>query len=144
MLGEFGKFITEGLTQGHLAIYALLALGAFGVAVTIERVRSLYFKYSIKVELFASQVRTLIIANKIEEAVALCAAQGTSLLPKVVKAILERSDRDDESIRTAYDLASMEMVPMITRRLGYLAMVANVATLVGLLGTINGLIQSFQ
>src|SRR4029077_15551315 len=70
--------------------------------------------------------------------------QGKALLPKLTKNILERADRDDESIKTAHDIASMEIIPLITRRLGYLAMIANVSTLIGLLGTIHGLIQSFQ
>ena len=57
---------------------------------------------------------------------------------------LERSDRDDEGIYTGLDIALSEVIPALGKRLGYLAMIANVATLVGLLGTILGLIQSFE
>lgn len=140
MFHDFGKFILDG----GVAVYGMLALACFAMAVTWERAQALYFKYTINSEVFLKQIRTMILNDKIEEAIAFCSAQKTALLPKVIKGILERADRDDENIRTAHDLSSMEVVPLITRGLGYLAMTANVATLIGLLGTIHGLIQSFQ
>lgn len=140
MFSEFGKFILEG----GVPVYGMLLLAGFAVAVSAERITCLFFKYGMKGDGFLQQIKMMIIGGRLEEAIAFCANQGTALLPKVVKAILERADRDDENIRTAYDIASMEVVPMITKRLGYLNMIANVATLIGLLGTIHGLIQSFQ
>ena len=62
----------------------------------------------------------------------------------IIKQILEKSDRDDETIYQAQDIAMSEVVPLYTKRLHYLSMLANVATLLGLLGTIHGLILSFQ
>jgi biopolymer transport protein ExbB len=140
MLREFFNF----LMRGDPAAICLVLLGLFGLAVTFERVRSLYFRYAIDDHQFMKQIKTFIVADKIEEAIAFCSSQGQPLLPKVIRSILTRADRDDENIKTAQDIAAMEIVPMVTRRLGYLAMVSNVATLVGLLGTIHGLIQSFQ
>lgn len=137
---EFGRYLVEGDPM----VYSMLFLATFAIVVIYERVQALFFQYSIKADTFLAQVRTLVVANKVEEAIALCTAQPTALLPKVVRMTLERSDRDDQSIKQAYDLACNEVIPLITRRLGYLAMVANVATLVGLLGTIHGLIQSFE
>src|SRR5690349_1695932 len=133
MFHDFGKFILEG----GVAVYGMLALAAFAVMVISERIRALYFTYPVKADGFLNQIRTLIMSDKVEDAIALCSAQGPALLPILVKAILERADRDDESIKTAHEIASMEIIPQITRRLGYLAMVANVATLIGLLGTIH-------
>lgn len=140
MFSEFGKFLIEG----GIPVYMLLFMGAFGIAVSVERFQSLFFKLTTKTEKFTEQIRTLVVSDKIEEAIAFCASQGTALLPKVVKSILERADRDDESIKNAHEIATMEVIPQVTKGLGYLAMIANVATLVGLLGTIHGLITSFQ
>ncbi|MFN9065701.1 MAG: MotA/TolQ/ExbB proton channel family protein, partial [Bdellovibrionales bacterium] len=57
---------------------------------------------------------------------------------------LEKADRDDETIFQSHDIAMAEAVPLYTKRLHYLSMLANVATQLGLLGTIYGLILSFQ
>ena len=130
--------------DGGVAVYGMLLLAAFGIAVTWERFKALYFDYGTDSNVFLKQMKTMIVTDKIEDAIVYCSSQGKALLPKMVKMILERADRDDESIKNAHEIASMEVVPLITRRLGYLAMIANVATLIGLLGTIHGLIQSFQ
>ncbi len=140
MFTDFGKFMSDG----GVPVYGMILLAMFGCAVIAERVYALYFKYSLKSEEFMKQIKTFLLNDKTEEAIALCASQKTSLLPKVVKSILERSDRDDQNIHNAHDIASMEVVSQVTKNLGYLAMIANVATLMGLLGTIHGLITSFQ
>jgi biopolymer transport protein ExbB len=140
MFHDFGKFISDG----GVSVYGMLFLAAFAIAVIYERVKALYFDYGTDSNVFLKQMKTMIVGDKVEDAILYCSGQGKALLPKMVKMILERADRDDESIKNAHDIASMEVVPLITRRLGYLAMVANVATLIGLLGTIHGLIQSFQ
>ncbi|MEI7973650.1 MAG: MotA/TolQ/ExbB proton channel family protein, partial [Bdellovibrio sp.] len=64
-------------------------------------------------------------------------------LADAFKTILEKSDRDDDAIFQAHDISMSENVPRLTKRLHYLSMLANVATLMGLLGTIHGLILSF-
>ncbi len=140
MFTDFGQF----LKIGGLPVYAMIGLAIFAFAVSFERVQALYFNYSVDPDVFLKHIKGLILSDKTEEAIAYCASQGKALLPKAIKMILERADRDDESIHNAHDIASMEVVPLITKRLGYLAMVANVATLIGLLGTIHGLIESFQ
>lgn len=136
--------LKQRILEGDLAVFGALAMLVFAIVVMVERIYSMYFKYSVKGETFMSQIKTLILADKIEEAINLCAAQGSALVPQVVKMVLQRSDRDDSSIRAGFDLGCQETVPQVTKRLGYLAMVSNVATLLGLLGTIHGLIQSFQ
>jgi biopolymer transport protein ExbB len=64
-------------------------------------------------------------------------------LANAFKTILEKADRDDDAIFQAHDIAMAETVPALTKRVHYLSMLANVATLMGLLGTIHGLILSF-
>ncbi|MBK9293022.1 MAG: MotA/TolQ/ExbB proton channel family protein [Oligoflexia bacterium] len=140
MLTSFGKFILEG----GVPVYLMLGIIIFGITVVYERVNSLFFKFTIKTDDFMKHLKSLLLSDKIEEAIAFCSSQGQAMLPKVIKNILERSDRDDENIRNAHDIASMEVIPQITKGMGYLVMIANVATLLGLLGTIYGLIMSFQ
>ena len=56
---------------------------------------------------------------------------------------LKRANQSKEQIQDALEASILEVVPMIEKRLSYLALCANLSTLLGLLGTIQGLIQSF-
>jgi biopolymer transport protein ExbB/TolQ len=110
----------------------------------LDRVKSLFFDLSIKTYEFISQVRSLIVSGQIEEAVTFSDANRKAPVAHIVKAIVERADRDEESIRKGMEISFSEILPKVTQRLGYLAMISNVVTLIGLLGTITGLILAFE
>ncbi len=61
-----------------------------------------------------------------------------------MKAGLLKAARDEHEIKTALEITLIDCAGLVTQRIGYLAMIANVATLFGLLGTIMGLISSFE
>ena len=63
---------------------------------------------------------------------------------KVAHTILARNETDEEKLLNAADGATMIVLPRLSRRLPYLAMLANSATLLGLLGTIFGLTTAFS
>lgn len=123
---------------------AIGGLGLFACALIIERVKALYFTYSINAEGFMTKLMKLVEDEKMDEAIIFCAANEKKPLAHVMKRVLERSDRDDSAIEQSLDIAASEVAPGIGRNLGYLAMVSNVVTLVGLLGTVVGLIMSFK
>jgi biopolymer transport protein ExbB len=123
---------------------AISLLGLFGLALIFERARALFFTYSINAEVFMTKVMKLVESDKVDEAITYCAANEVKPLAHVVKRILERSDRDDQAIEQSLDIAASEVAPRLSRNLGYLMMVSNVVTLVGLLGTVVGLIMSFK
>jgi biopolymer transport protein ExbB/TolQ len=95
-------------------------------------------------EEFTRKIFSLVMANRVEEAIVSCAQLENKPFARGIKLILEKSDRDDEALFQAQDVAMAEILPQITKRIHYLSMLANVATLMGLLGTIHGLILSFQ
>lgn len=132
------------IQQSGLVGWIIMLTGGAVVALVIERARTFYFKYTMNVEDFTSKIQTLVLSRKHEEAVVVCAQLEDKPLAHAFKMILEKSDRDDETIFQAQDIAMSEVMPLYTKRLHYLSMLANVATLLGLLGTIHGLILSFQ
>ena len=119
-------------------------MGIAGLALIVERIKVLYFDYAIKTDEFMRQVKSLVMKDQVDEAITFCAANENSPIAHVVKGVLQRSDRDDEGINQGLDIALSEIIPNLGKRLGYLAMIANVATLLGLLGTVTGLILSFN
>ncbi len=124
--------------------WIIVASGLFALALIVERVKALYRDYHMAPDGFMQQVRGMVMKDRVEDAISLCSKYHDKPLAHVVKSILERSDRDDESINQGMDIAMAEVIPRLGKRLGYLAMLSNVATLLGLLGTIQGLIQAFN
>jgi biopolymer transport protein ExbB len=62
----------------------------------------------------------------------------------VVKSALLHADRDEQTMRLAVQEAALIEIPVLERRLGSIAAIAQVAPLVGLLGTLLGMITTFQ
>jgi biopolymer transport protein ExbB/TolQ len=91
-----------------------------------------------------SQIEALLTKGNLQGALDFCASNEKPLLPRVVKAGLLKAARDESEIRASLEVAILDAQGLITQRIGHLAMIANVATLFGLLGTIAGLISSFE
>jgi len=135
--------VTAFQTGGVWMIFISIAL-AFSLAFSLERLIRLFFQYNVDGASFMFEVQKYILANDLDGAIRLCNGTGNAALPKVIKAGLQRASRDETQIQNAIDAASLETIPKLERRLPYLALIANIATLLGLLGTITGLIKSFS
>lgn len=139
-MGAVAKFYSEGGAWMH----PILGMSIIGLGVIIERFIFLYFKYNINAAAFMAQIQKLVMANNIDRAIKLCNAAPSAALPKVVKAGLTRANKGPEEIQNAVEEATLEIVPVVTKRTTVLAQIANIATLLGLLGTILGLITAFE
>ena len=139
MLNPVTKF-----QEGGFFMYPILGCAVFAMAIAFERLFYILFRANINATAFMAQIQKLIMANNIDRAIKLCNAEPHAALPKVVKAGLTRANRTEKEIENAIDEATLEIGPAINKRTSYLSMLANVATLLGLLGTIMGLIQAFD
>lgn len=139
----FSQMLSSAFQAGGWAMWAIAASFCIAAALTIERFWRLFFHYNVDGSSFMFEVQKYILANDLDGAIRLCNGAGKAALPKVIKAGLQRASRDEQQIQNAIDASSLEMIPKLERRIPYLAMIANVATLFGLLGTIMGLIKSF-
>jgi biopolymer transport protein ExbB/TolQ len=140
MLGEMAKFYTDG----GFFMHPIAFVSVFGIAIAIERFIFLFFKYNINANQFMAQIQKLVMANNIDRAIKLCNAAPSAALPKVIKAGLTRANKGETEIANAVEEATLEVIPNITKRTPTLQQVANIATLLGLLGTIIGLIKAFE
>ena len=122
----------------------IVLVGIFGLYLVFDRYRALYVEYAMPAEPFVNQILKLIDQDKIEEAITLCAANEKKPLAHVTKRILEKSDRDDHAIEASLDIAASEVAPKLMKGLGHVSMTSNVVTLIGLLGTVVGLITAFR
>ena len=136
--------IAKAMSEGGIWMYIILATSIVGVGIMIERFVMLFFKYNINATAFMAQIQKLVMANSIDKAIKLCNAEPNASLPRVLKAGLTRANRSEIEIQNAVDESVLEVFPQLNKRTSFLPMLANVATLTGLLGTIQGLIQAFE
>jgi len=140
---SFMQGIVASFQAGGSWMIPIAVSFAISIAFTLERMVRLFLQYNVDGASFMFEVQKFILANDLDGAIRLCNGAGNAALPKVVKAGLQRASRSDEQIQNAIDAASLEVIPRLERRLPYLALIANISTLLGLLGTISGLIRSF-
>lgn len=132
------------LERGGGWMYLILATSIVGIGIIIERFIFLFFKYNINASAFMAQIQKLVMTNNIDRAIKLCNAAPSAALARVVKAGLTRANKGEIQIQNAIEEATLEVLPNIQKRTGALQAVANIATLMGLLGTIVGMIKAFD
>jgi len=131
-------------TQGGSVMYVIAAFSVLSIAVMIERAFFILFRYNINGPAFMKKIQKLVEARNYDRAIQLCNAAPKAALSMVLKAGLQRAGREQREIQNAVDEAALELLPKLQKRTGYLQVFANVATLLGLLGTIVGIIGAFQ
>ena len=126
-----------------LFIYPSMLIAALGFGIAIERLMFLNRARSANRQLWG-QVQPLLQAGQLKEVMGL-ASKSDAAIGKLVSNGLERlsTSRKREDIDAAMEEGMMEIVPRLEKRTHYIATFANVITLVGLLGTIMGLIKAF-
>lgn len=131
------------LTHGGIFPYINIVVTALALAIIIERAIAL-FRYNISGEPFMNQLVRLVREGQIDRARKLCQAAPNSVLAQVMKAGLDRSNHGEAEISSAMEESLLHVTPMVSKRIPSLFPLANIATLVGLIGTISGLIKSFS
>src|SRR5262252_2350609 len=126
---------------GGWAMWIILFWLICSIAVIAERAVYL-FGSSINKDVFLATMQKCILAGDIAKAVKMCSAANAPLA-RIVQAGLVKVNRPDEEVQAAMDEAALRELPKISARTAYLALLANLAMLSGLLGTVTGLIKSF-
>lgn len=139
---EFLNQFTGFIQGGGVFMYIILAVWGVGLAIALERYSKLSKRYDVDGPSFMNEIQRYVLSNDIQGAIRVCS--GTlAALPKVLKSGLKRANSKPEQIQNALDATALEVVPKVELRLNYLQLVANISTLLGLLGTIQGLIITF-
>ena len=135
--------VWEFMHDGAPFSFVNVAILAFVIAIIVDRFVHILSKHQVNGEEFMAQIRKLVQAGNIDRAIKLCEAAPLPLL-QIVKAGLTQVNRGEDAIIANMDERMSEVVPNLEKRIGTLWALANIATLVGLLGTISGLIRSFS
>ncbi len=132
------KFLEEGGTL----MYINLLVSVIVLAMIVDRLIFFLLKSSVNARAFLEQIRKLVLANNVDRAVKLCSAT-TAPVAMVAKAGLQKMHRGEIAVAQAIEESLVDATPLLKKRIQILWSLANIATLVGLLGTVVGLIRAF-
>jgi biopolymer transport protein ExbB/TolQ len=130
------------LKSGGIFMFCILGASIVALAVIIQRLYTLWFAYRLDVEGLRARVVGYIDQGDYGRAVQVCG--GTHPLQKMLVAALERANRSEKEIRRSLETAAVTELARFRRGTAALPQLSNLATLLGLLGTIHGLIISFS
>ncbi len=134
--------VSELLTHGGTVLYLILLVSAVAVVVFIERFLHCH-RAQINSTEFLNGVRTVLKRENVVEALSICDATPGPVARLVKTAILNR-DNGRERVREALEEAGLAEVPRLEEKLNLLATIAQLAPLLGLLGTVLGFIDTFS
>lgn len=129
--------------DGGIFMYFILGASVVGAAITIERAVVLIHKYNVDANALWAKVKKFIQDGDLDRAEALCKGSAAPLM-RTLHAGLAAAKGSEKDIQNAIDEISLELIPSIDKRVPYLLTLANISTLLGLLGTISGLMQAFS
>ena len=131
----------EFMKQGGIIMWPILLCSVIGLAIAIERFITLR-RASIDTREFMDTMRQVLRQNRTQEAIEIC-DKTDAPVARILKAGILKHDRPKEDIREAIEDAGNLEIPRLERYLSALATCANIAPLLGLLGTVSGMITAF-
>jgi biopolymer transport protein ExbB len=129
------------IENGGPVIWLILIAAAIAIAVFIERALHCH-RAQINSAEFLNGVRNVLKRDNVVEAISICDATPGPVARLVKTAILNR-DKGRERVREAVEEAGHLEVPLLEEKLNLLATIAQIAPLLGLLGTIVGFMEIF-
>ncbi|MBI3608901.1 MAG: MotA/TolQ/ExbB proton channel family protein [Nitrospirae bacterium] len=141
---EMIEFLVANFKSGGIFMYGILLVLVVGTAIVVERALALVIRGRVNARAFWRELEELIGRDKLADALQ-HAATTDAPLARVLAAGLASAHRGEgrEAIERGMEETVREVLPQLEKRIHYLYTLSNVSTLVGLLGTVVGLITAF-
>ncbi|HSI06075.1 MAG: MotA/TolQ/ExbB proton channel family protein [Myxococcota bacterium] len=139
----FLETVSHHWNGGGPWMYPIAVASIFAIAIAFERFVYLFMQARTDKDKLVGELQKYVLAGDLRAATSFVAGQKATPLANVIKAGLVKVKSSDAIVQSALDEATLRELPKLERRTGYLSVIGNIATLLGLLGTIGGLIQCF-
>lgn len=130
------------IVKGGPLMFLILLCSIIALAVVLEKLWQLR-RAEINTEDFMEDIAETLKRNKIVEAIDKCNAMRGPIA-QILKAGILKHDRPRVEIKEAIEDAGLHEVPRLEKNLSALATIAHISPLLGLLGTVTGMVRSFQ
>ncbi|MBU1863613.1 MAG: MotA/TolQ/ExbB proton channel family protein [Candidatus Omnitrophica bacterium] len=129
-------------TKGGFLVYCILLCSIFALSSFIERLITLH-NYKIDCDDFLEKIERFVRHDNIKQALTLC-RESNSPIARIVQTGLTHMGTSREKMTVLLEEAALQEFPHLESKLGIIATVAHISPLLGLLGTVNGMIRAFQ
>lgn len=136
-------FLLEYLSRGGGMMYVILTVSIVGSVIFLERAFNLFILRRLDANGFTKSVLGHVEGRRFRKAVDGCHVSSRHPLVPVMRAGLLRANRREKEIERSMEKEMLGALPHLQKRIGMLGLLANTSTLLGLLGTIFGLIRAF-
>ena len=134
-------FLMEHFQEGGWGMWPIVVLFVMTVYIWIDR-QMYVSKSKVDVDKLMSLLKSQIVSGNIQGAINTCQASPAPVT-KIIAAGLRRAGGTEHDVQQGMDEEALRELPKLEKRTGYLAMLGNLATLAGLLGTNTSLIKAF-
>jgi len=134
--------ISTAFHRGGWGMWLILVVSIITIAVIVERAVYL-FKASVDKDKLLALLKSQVMSGNVQGAIKVCSGNPTPMT-RIVQAGLMKFNKSDDEVQAAMDEAALRELPKINTRTPYLAMLSNFAVMAGLVGTITGMIKSFN
>lgn len=128
--------------KGGVLVYLILISSIFALGSFLERMITLH-SIAIDADAFLAKADKLVREDKKEEAIALCKKES-SPVAKIFKVGVEHAGTSRANMEVLLEDAALAEFPKLESKLDVMSTVAHICPLLGLLGTVNGMIRAFQ
>jgi len=129
--------------KGGLFMYPILLVFAVGIAITVERWIELKRTDNTNSRMWDS-LQPILAKGDFDKAREMVGKDKSNMAKMLEMGLVRQGAvRRRDDIEIAMEESLMEIIPQLEKRTPYVALLANIATLLGLLGTIMGLIEAF-
>lgn len=132
----------ELIQKGGPVMYPIILCSILAFAIVIERLYHLY-KAKIDTKDFMNNIEITIRRNRIAEAIKIC-EKTPGPIAHIIKAGVLKHDRSRQEIRESIEDAGHQEVPRLEKHISLLATIGHISPLLGLLGTVTGMVRAFQ
>lgn len=136
------RFLQELLRVGGPVMWVIFGCSVVAVYLILERYLS-YHRAQIDAPEFIQGLKNILKRNNVTEAVTIC-DETPGPVAHVLRAAILRADRPEADLRHAVEEACLMELPRLERNLKALATLAHIVPVLGLLGTVLGMINAFQ
>ena len=140
MIAGFAQFFVDG----GFWMVPIAGVSVVALAVAVERIYALMFVYNTDGNSLYAKVISALKNNQDAEALQICERLPKAALARVLKGAVMNADKGEDAISAGIEEATLEVTPLLVKRTGSLGGLASLATLLGLLGTVMGLIEAFK
>jgi biopolymer transport protein ExbB len=139
----YTNFLAKSYCQGGFVMHLIAIIGLLALFLIVERAITLS-RLTVDKTNLNENLFSMLLRGELRQAIAFCDRRPAPLTNTMKSGLVQvLNKRPDEEVQVAMDAAVIRETPRLEGWTSFLAVFGNVAVLVGLLGTIIGLIQSF-